>query len=200
MDDRRDEPLSAGEDAPGREGKNRPGSWTKNHGWLEKPGETTVVDRVAERLDPVEPSDAWYRPVMASTAPVRPPGYDIGIPTLMMVLSVTLFFWAPIMNAFIGGCLGGWRARSMGRAMAAVGLTLLIGIPLLLATQAMSVGFQPLYGLGFGGYLLTTALSLLLGAWTGASTRWAIREEQGPLRRWVEGPWGTPRRRDWSRG
>jgi hypothetical protein len=181
--------------------------WTKNHGWLETPDGDTVadragaaMDRAAERISPTRHPDWWDRYTFGTTAPARPPGYDMGVPAIFMLTSMLLFFWVPILNAFIGGCLGGWRARSMRRALGATALTLLALVPLLWAAGRIDPIFNPLFGLGMGGYLLVTALSLLLGAWTGASCRWAIREEQSPVKRWVAGPWAMPRRRDYVRG
>src|SRR5690606_21537068 len=117
--------------APMDERRDRPRrGWTRNHGWLETPDGHTVadragavMDRAAERISPSRHPRWWDAYTFGTTAPARPPGYDTGIPAIYMLTAMLFFFWVPILNAFIGGCLGGWRARSLRRALGAVGLT-----------------------------------------------------------------------------
>lgn len=181
--------------------KNR--SKHRHPGWLERSDEHTVIEKYAERFNHEgEPRPgAWSQPVIAPSGPLHPPGYDVAMSTLRMTLLLLLFSWVPLFNGAFAGLIGGWRAGTQRRALTAAVLSvaLVCGAFLItfVATDRTLVFF---YGLPFVAWSLITLVSTLLGAWAGAASQWAVRETHGPVRRWTEGPWAEPRRRDWIEG
>lgn len=172
-------------------------------GWLEKPGERTRIDAYVEKHDHegVPRPEQWDRVVERPEGPLHPPGYDFWISTLRITAFLLVFAWMPIFNGAFAGLMGGWRAGNMRRALGASLLAVVaVGGALFLAFEVRGHTLNFFYGLSLTTWLLMTLAFTLLGAWTGVACRWAIREEHGPTRRWTEGPWSDPVRRDWVEG
>ena len=88
----------------------------------------------------------------------------------MVVISVLLFF-LPAINGLIGGAIGGYKAGSVSRGLAAAILPAIaagIGIWLLLAVFHTPVlGFFA--GLAFGLWAFISSIGLLIGALLGGA-------------------------------
>jgi len=172
-------------------------------GWLEQPGERTRIDAFAEEHDheghPRPPQ--WDQVVEIPSTPLRPPGYDFWVTALRMTLILLALAWMPMINGVVAGLLGGWRAGNLRRALGASLLSVaVLGVTLYLAFVFRDETRYFFYGLSLPTWLLLVLGFTLLGAWAGVSCRWSIREDQGRVRRWTEGPWATPRRHDWVEG
>lgn len=172
---------------------------TRREWWLEQEGEITPLDRWAERHDDPGHPASWDTTGVQVAAP-DPRRLDLWVSTLWMVIWVLVFAWAPIFNGFLAGAFGGWRARTLRRALAASLLSTLIWGGALWVTflaRGHTNGF--FMGMRFSSWVAVTLVSLLVGAWLGVVSRYAIREDEGPVSRWVGGPWNrTPRERPFS--
>lgn len=86
-----------------------------------------------------------------------------------MVVPALVLFFAPLLNGFLGGVAGGFRAGRFRRALPAA-LAASLAVPALLFALYSFPGaglHRMLSGLGFEGFALLNALGLLLGAVTG---------------------------------
>ena len=166
--------------------------------WLEEEGERTVIDRWAEGHDQPGHPASWDTTGVWS-AP-NPRHLDLWVSTLWMTIWVLVFSWLPIFNGFVAGAFGGWRARTLRRALFAVLISTLVwggALWMGLKARGQSNGF--FMGMRFSTWVAVTVVSLLCGAWLGVVSRYSIPEDEGPLRRWVGGPWSrTPRERPFS--
>ena len=93
------------------------------------------------------------------------------VAALWMVLISMLLFFLPAVNGLIGGAVGGYKAGSVKRGLAAALLPALaagIGIWVILAIfNAPVIGF--LSGLAFGVWALISSIALLIGAMIGGA-------------------------------
>ncbi|AGC48745.1 hypothetical protein MYSTI_07473 [Myxococcus stipitatus DSM 14675] len=117
--------------------------------------------------------------------------------TSVLVMLITSFavFYLPLFNGFIAGAFGGFHARTLKRAMGAAVVSA-IALPLFFAFFAFMAGPTELRifgGLGFWGWALTYAISLLIGAATGAYSRPLLSDEISAAPTRV--PAGAPPRR-----
>ncbi|MDH4270527.1 MAG: hypothetical protein OEW18_00975 [Candidatus Aminicenantes bacterium] len=92
---------------------------------------------------------------------------SIGTAIFWMLFISLILFWAPVIGPFIAGIVGGKKAGSVGRAIAAVFLPAII-FGVLLFALATSISGLPLIGgiAGAGGAVLALAGvgPLLVGA------------------------------------
>lgn len=88
--------------------------------------------------------------------------------TYMVVPALVLFF-APLLNGFLGGVAGGFRAGTFRRALpAAIAASVAVPAMLFLLYSFPGAGLHRfLSGIGFEGFAVLNAVGLLLGAVTG---------------------------------
>lgn len=86
-----------------------------------------------------------------------------------MVVPALVLFFAPLLNGFLGGVAGGFRAGTFRRALPAV-VAAAVSVPAVLFLAYSFPGAVTnrfFSGLGFEGFAILNAVGLLLGAVTG---------------------------------
>lgn len=86
--------------------------------------------------------------------------------TLWMTIGALVFFFAPGLNGVLAGAAGGWRAGSYARASrAALGATFFSGMAFFAGYHFFQLSPSFIYsGLGLLGWVVLTAVGLMLGA------------------------------------
>ncbi|WXH30280.1 hypothetical protein WA016_04250 [Myxococcus stipitatus] len=117
--------------------------------------------------------------------------------TSVLVMLITSFavFYVPLFNGFLAGAFGGFHARTLRRALWAAVVSAIV-MPLVFSFFAFLAGPTELRifgGIGFWGWAITYAISLLIGAATGAYSRPLLSDEINASPTQV--PAGAPRRR-----
>ena len=105
--------------------------------------------------------------------PMEEPGHSATFQHIVdvtyMVVPALVLFFAPLLNGFLGGVAGGFRAGTFRRALPAV-VAAAVSVPavlFLLYSFPGAVLGRFFSGLGFEGFALLNAVGLLLGAVTG---------------------------------
>jgi len=80
---------------------------------------------------------------------------------LWMLAISLLLFWMPVLGPFIGGLVGGKKAGSVGRALAACFLPAFLFAAFVFLAAAI-FGGVPLFGLLLGGVVGTTVAATIL--------------------------------------
>ena len=86
-----------------------------------------------------------------------------------MVVPALVLFFAPLLNGFLGGVAGGFRAGNFRRALpAAIAASLAVPALLLALSAFPEPGLHRMFsGIGFWGFAALNAVGLLLGMVTG---------------------------------
>jgi hypothetical protein len=101
--------------------------------------------------------------------PGRSPTFQHFVDVSYMVVTALVLFFAPLLNGFLGGVAGGFRAGTFRRALpAAIAASVAVPAMLWALYSFPGAGLHRFFsGLGFEGFAILNAVGLLLGAVTG---------------------------------
>jgi hypothetical protein len=118
------------------------------------------------RVEVIPPPDEVYTVL---PEPGRSATFQHIVDVAYMVVPAVVLFFAPLLNGFLGGVAGGFRAGNFRRALPAT-IAAAFAVPALLFALYSFPGagsHRMFSGIGFEGFAALNALGLLLGAVTG---------------------------------